>query len=567
MRTRTLLRTAVVGTAAVAVVGATFASGGRVHADVLDPANTANIQILSINDLHGNLEPPAGSGGRIGTVNAGGVEYLATYVRNLKQTNKNTLIVSAGDLIGASPLLSALFNDEPTIEAVSAMGMDMAGVGNHEFDHGAAELKRLDHGGCRPNVRCQTDIWQGSTFPYIAANVVDQKTGQTIFPPWYYRDVDGVRVGFIGLTLKDTPTIVTPSGVAGLSFKDEADTINTNADILHQRGANAVVVVIHQGGRGAIGVPNDCKDFTGPIIDIVKKTSKNIDAYLTAHTHEGYNCVIDGKPVMQGASFGRLVTKLDLVVQRGRDGRVVSSKATNVIVTRDVAKAADMTAIIDKYKRLSAPRANRVVGSIAATFDRAQSAGGETTLGDLIADSQLAATKDAALGGAQLALMNPGGIRTDLVYEQISGGETTGQVTYAEAFAVQPFGNNLMTITLTGAQLKTVLEQQFDNPTPGTQRILQISKGFSYSYSKSAPTGSKVDAASIKLDAKTVDPAAKYRVTVNNFLADGGDNFLELAKGTDRLGGVVDIDAQEAYLSKLGGPAQLPALDRISVGG
>ena len=551
------------GLLAVGLTTAGLSAGNSATADVIDPNNTANIQILAINDLHGNLEPPAGSSGRVGTVNAGGAEYLATHIRNLKNTNKNTLIVSAGDLIGASPLLSALFDDEPTIDVVSAIGLDMAGVGNHEFDRGAAELKRIDKGGCKANTRCQNEIWQGSPFPFIAANVVEKATGQTILPPWYFRDVDGVRVGFIGLTLKDTPTIVTPSGVAGLEFKDEVEVINAAATKLRERGANAIIVVIHQGGRGAVGTPNDCKDFTGPIVDIVKKTSSKIDAYLTAHTHEGYNCIIDGKPVMQGASFGRLVTKLDMVVQRGQDGRVVSSKASNVIVTRDVPRAVDITAIIDKYKRLSAPRANRVLGAISATFDRAQSPAGETTLGDLIADSQLAATKDAALGGAVIALMNPGGVRTDLVYEQISGGETAGQITYAEAFAVQPFGNNLMTITLTGAQLKTVLEQQFDNPTPNTQRILQVSKGFTYSYSKSAKLGSKVDAASIKIDGKVVDSAAKYRVTVNNFLADGGDNFLELAKGTERLGGAVDIDAMEQYLLKLGAPAAPPALDRI----
>ena len=565
MRSRLSLAAAVSGLIAVALATSAIPGGNSATADVLDPNNTANIQILSINDLHGNLEPPAGSSGRVGTINAGGAEYLATHVRNLKNTNKNTLIVSAGDLIGASPLLSALFDDEPTIDVASAIGVDMAGVGNHEFDRGVAELKRIDKGGCKPNVRCQNGIWQGSPFPFIAANVLDTKSGQTILPAWYYRDLDGVRVGFIGLTLKDTPTIVTPSGVAGLEFKDEVEVINSNAAILRQRGANAIVVAIHQGGRGATGAPNECKDFTGPIIDIVKKTSKIVDAYLTAHTHEGYNCIIDGKPVMQGASFGRLVTKLDLVVQRGQDGRVVSAKATNVIVTRDVPKAADITTIIDKYKRLSAPRANRVLGSIAATFDRVSSAGGETTLGDLIADSQLAATRDAALGGAQVALMNPGGIRTDLVYEQISGGEATGQVTYAEAFAVQPFGNNLMTITVTGAQLKTVLEQQFDNPTPGTQRILQVSKGFTYTYSKSAPLGSKVDASSIKIDGKVVDPATKYRITVNSFLADGGDSFLELAKGTERLGGAVDIDALEKYLISLGTPAALPTLDRIVI--
>ena len=527
-------------------------------------ADTVNVQLLAFNDLHGNLEPPAGSSGRVGTVTAGGFEYLATIVRNLKAQNPNTIIVSAGDLIGASPLLSALFADEPTIEAASALGLDVNGVGNHEFDKGFAELKRIEHGGCKPVDGCFGQVYGGSTFPFLAANVFNKATGKTIFDPYLIQDVGGVKVGFIGLTLKDTPTIVTPSGVAGLSFEDEATTINRNAAILKDRGVNAIVVLIHQGGRQTTVVPNDCTSFTGPIVDIVKATSKNIDVFLTAHTHEGYNCVIDGKPVMQGASFGRIVTKVDLVVSKGRGGSVQSAKATNVIVTRDVPKAVDITAILAKWQKLAAPRSNRVIGAIGATFDRVPTTAGEQGLGDLLADSQLWAAKSPANGGAQIAFMNPGGIRTDLVFENQAGSESPGQITYGEAFAVQPFGNNMTTLTMTGVQIKTVLEQQFDNPTPNTSRMLQVSKGFSYTWVDSAKTGSKIDPSTLKLDGTLIEPATKYRVTVNSFLADGGDNFLEFAKSTDRVGGAVDLDALEGYLATLGGPAPAATKDRIT---
>jgi 5'-nucleotidase len=561
MRRTTLSKLGILGVLGITATVSMLTS--TVQAQV--SADTVNVQLLAFNDLHGNLEPPAGSSGRVGTVTAGGFEYLATIVRTLKAQNPNTLIVSAGDLIGASPLLSALFADEPTIEAASALGLDVNGVGNHEFDKGFAELSRIDRGGCKPVDGCFGSVYGGSTFPFLAANVFNKATGKTIFDPYLIKDVGGVKVGFFGLTLKDTPTIVTPSGVAGLRFEDEAKTINDNAAILKDRGVNAIVVLIHQGGRQTTTVPNDCTTFTGPIIDIVKATSKNIDVFLTAHTHEGYNCIIDGKPVMQGASFGRLVTKVDLVIAKGRGGAVQSAKATNVIVTRDVARAPDITALIAKWNRLAAPRSNRVIGTIGATFDRTPTAAGEQGLGDLLADSQLWAAKAPANGGAQIAFMNPGGIRTDLVFEQQSGTEGAGQVTYGEAFAVQPFGNNMTTLTMTGAQIKTVLEQQFDNPTPNTSRMLQVSKGFTYTWIESAKTGSKVDASTLKLDGKLIDPAAKYRVTVNAFLADGGDNFLEFAKSTERVGGAVDLDALEGYLASLGAPAPAPTKDRIAV--
>lgn len=517
-------------------------------------SGSVNVQLLALNDFHGNLEPPSGSSGRIGTINAGGVEYLASHLRSLKANNPNTAIVSAGDLIGASPLISALFHDEPTIEAFNLIGLDFNAVGNHEFDEGAAELQRMQEGGCHPVDGCQDgDEFAGAAFQFLAANVVREDNGKTIFPGYKIRSYEGAKVAFIGMTLEGTPLIVTQSGVAGLEFRDEADTVNALVPELKAKGVEAIVVLIHEGGFPSGGF-NECPGISGPIVDIVNRLDDEVDAVISGHTHQGYNCVLDGKLVTSSASFGRIVTKVDLTIDRA-SGEVTAMAADNRIVTRDVPKAADLTALIDRYKTLSAPFANRVIGSISADILRAPNTAGESALGDVIADAQLAATRDAANGGAVVAFMNPGGIRADLLFNQISGGELPGEVTFGESFNVQPFGNNLVTLTLTGAQIDTLLEQQFINPNPtpttGPSRvlILQVSQGFSYAWSASAPLGSKVDPTTIQLNGIPLEPLASYRVTVNSFLADGGDGFPVLPQGTDRLGGAVDTDALAAYFA------------------
>ncbi len=515
------------------------------------PSFTVPVQIVALNDFHGNLEPPAGSSGRVGTVNAGGVEYLATHIANLRALNPNTVVVSAGDLIGASPLLSALFHDEPTIEAFNEIGLDFNAVGNHEFDEGAAELKRMQNGGCHPVDGClDGDPFSGADFTFLAANVVQQSNGKTLFPPYKIRNFKGVRVAFIGMTLKETPTIVTPSGVAGLNFMDEADTVNALVPRLRRMGVRTIVVLIHQGGAQSVSLSpdtiNTCTGISGPIVDIVKRTSKEVDLFITGHTHNAYNCVIDGRPVTSASSFGRLVTDIKMEINRFTD-QPVRITAENRIVTRDVDKAPALTSLIAKYNAIAAPLANRVIGSITADITRAANAAGESALGDVIADSQLMVTAPNGFGNAVIALMNPGGIRADLTYASSPAGEGDGNVTYGEIFTVQPFGNSLVTMTLTGQQIKDTLEQQFDNPAPGQSRILQVSQGFTYTYSASAPVGSKVS--NMMLNGVPVDLNATYRVTVNSFLADGGDNFTALKGGTDRLGGAVDLDALEAYFA------------------
>lgn len=517
------------------------------------PAGTVVIQILAVNDFHGNLVPPAGSSGRVGTVNAGGAEYLATHVANLRALNANTAVVSAGDMIGASPLLSALFHDEPTIEAFNLIGLDFNAVGNHEFDEGIEELGRMQEGGCHPVDGClDNDDFTGADFRFLAANVQWKKNSKPVFPAYKTRSFEGVQVAFIGMTLEGTPSIVSPSGIAQLNFLDEADTVNALIPELKQRRVEAIVVLLHEGGVQTTGSSiNGCAGISGPIVDIVNRMSDEVDVVITGHTHQPYSCTIDGKLVTSALSFGRLVTKVDLQVDR-RTGEVVSKVADNRIVTRDVPKDAQVTALIGKYQAIAAPLATRVIGSITGDVTRANNAAGESALGDVIADGQLEATAAADRGNAVVALMNPGGIRADLVYAGSSTGEGDGKVTFEEMFTVQPFGNSLVTMNLTGAQVDTLLEQQFvgcGQPASGAARILQVSHGFEYSYSASAPACSKVDPASIRINGVMVDPAASYRVTVNSFLADGGDNFAVLVLGTNRLGGEVDTDAFEKYFA------------------
>lgn len=536
------------------------------------------VQLLGSNDFHGHLEST--TPGTIAPdpasprVPAGGAEYLATHLRQAEQTNRNTLIVSAGDLIGASPLLSALFHDEPTIEAMNKIGLDLNAVGNHEFDEGSAELRRMQRGGCHPVDGClDGDGFAGAKFRFLAANVVDEDSGRTLFPAYSIKEFNGIKVGFIGMTLEGTPDIVSPSGVAGLDFLDEAETANRYARELRRRhGVRAIVVLLHEGGlQTAPGGINDCNGISGPIVDIVERTTSHVDLFVTGHTHTAYNCVIDGRPVTSASSFGRLLTDIDLTLDR-RSRDVVEVAANNQIVTQNVFKAMDMSQLIQRYDAIAAPLRDRVIGRITADITRTPDDSLEHAAGNLIADAQLAATSSPDTGTAVAAFMNPGGVRSEFLFAQ-SGSEGDGNVTYGEAFTVQPFGNSLVTMTLTGAQILDVLKSQWcgqDFP-----RVLLPSASVAYTFDQSVASGlvgqpcegAPNPVTSLSIGGTPVDPAASYRITVNSFLADGGDRFPVLRAGTDRLGGAVDTDALEAYLapSLTGTPIAPPALDRIDV--
>jgi len=525
------------------------------------------VQLLALNDFHGHLESTTPGSIQVTTdpasrVPAGGAEFLATHLRRLEAASEHTLIVSAGDLIGASPLISALFDDEPTIEAMNLVGLDLNAVGNHEFDDGAAELRRMQEGGCHADGCFGADGFGGADFRFLAANVVDRVSRKPLFAPYAIRNFNGIKVGFVGMTLEGTPDIVSQAGIRDLDFVDEADTANRYARELRKRhGVRAIVVLLHEGGSqvAPFGV-NSCNGISGPIVDIVNRTSQAVDLFVTGHTHQPYNCVIDERPVTSASSFGRLVTDLDLTLDR-RSKDIVEVRANNRVISHDVERAADLTALIARYDALAAPLANRLIGRITAAITRDNDDSGENAAGNLIADAQLAITQDA---GAVAAFMNPGGVRADVAGD--------GEVTYGDAFSVQPFGNSLVTMTLTGAQVAEMLKQQWcDQASP---RILLPSDGITYTWDASVAaqiTGTACTAApspvsDLRIGGQPALNDQAYRITVNSFLADGGDRFFVLRSGSDRTGGALDLDALEAYLapSLTAAAVAPPALDRIT---
>ncbi|SHN66631.1 5'-nucleotidase [Geodermatophilus obscurus] len=559
--------TTVAGLAVAAATSAAAAPGRS--GDAPHGGGPVDVQLLALNDFHGALEPPSGSSGQIRTgtnpdgtpvtVPAGGSAYLATQLAQLaeQQEEDNTITVAAGDLIGASPLLSAAFHDEPTIEALGLAGLDYASVGNHEFDEGADELLRIQDGGCHPVDGCVGELeYDGADFRYLSANAFWTESGEPLLDPYAVHEVDGVEIGFIGMTLEGTADIVTQQGVAGLDFADEVETTNRYAAELQARGVEAIVVLLHEGGaqtgENAWDV-DGCTGLTGPIVDIANWMTDAVDVVVSGHTHQAYNCRIDHKLVTSASSNGRLVTDIDLRVNR-QTGDVIGATADNTVVTRDLAADPAQTELIARYRTALGPIANEVVGSATADITRTADDTGETPLGNLIADAQLADTRDEQAVGA---FMNPGGVRADL---------GAGDITYEEAFTVQPFANTLVTLDLTGAQLDCLLEQQYV-----VERVLQPSATIRYTVASGAAAGTAADPCSgqrvdgLTVDGTPVDPAAVYRVTVNGFLADGGDGFTVLREGTNRVTTSIDLDAFVAYLGA-NSPVAPPATDRITAG-
>ncbi|MFD4897652.1 bifunctional metallophosphatase/5'-nucleotidase [Streptomyces sp. NPDC058411] len=554
-------------------------------------SRTVDVQLLSFNDLHGNLEPPAGSAGTVsetqadGTVTsvpAGGVEYLATSLRTARKGNPYSVTAAGGDMVGASPLLSGLFHDEPTIEALNGLDLDVTAVGNHEFDEGATELARLQNGGCHPVEGCyeKGKKFKGADFPYLAANVTSEKTGKPILKPYTVWKKNGVKIGFIGVTLEGTPNIVTANGVKGLKFHDEIETVNKYAKELDRQGVKSIVALIHEGGAPASASYNyDCDSpgagdgISGPIVDIAKGITPKVDALVTGHTHQAYVCTVpdpSGKPrmVTSASSFGKLYTDTTLTYDRRTNDIVRTSvESANHIVSRDQAKATNMTKLIARWNTLAAPIANRPQGWITADINGRGSTAPEKPLGNLIADAQLEGLAPADKGGAVVAFMNPGGIRADLVHAA-SGSEGDGVVTYGEAFTVQPFTNMMNVVDLTGAQLVAALQQQVSGSNEASPKILQVSKGLTYTLDLTKSGADRVVADTIRLNGEAIDPAKTYRVAMNEFLAGGGDGFAALGEGTNKLVGASDLDLFNAYLaahSTADAPLAPPATDRITV--
>ena len=559
---------------------------------------TTAVHLLAYNDFHGTLDP---GGQTLYGEFAGGGAYLAKAVKDKQaQYGADQATVFAGDGIGASQLANGLFHEEPATIIANLLHTDFASVGNHEFDKGSAELLRIQNGGCHAD-GCTgapyalvngstTNTFPGADFQYLSANVVVDATGKTLFPAYGVKQFPTglgnhkVGVGFIGEVLKDTPTIVTPTGVAGLTFQDEADAANRAVAQLRDQGVKTSVLVIHQGGFQTAATLNGCAgNLAGsPIADIAQRLDPSIKVIISAHTHAEYRCTITTNGVTRlitsASSFGRVLSDVTLQV-KDTTGELVSAAAENILVKNALNRPgtgvvrqpdpslADPTvaAVVNQYVTASAPLANQVIGKIQGDLTRTASPLGESTLGDVIADAQYQATKTTALGGAQLAFMNPGGIRADMLTTDVSsGGEAIGEVTYGEAFLVQPFGNSLVTKTMTGDEIHRVLEQQFGGCGGQTApKTLQISSTLKYESIPGAATcAAKVGR--IWVSGVLVNSTDTFRVTMNNFIATGGDGFTVFNEGTDALGGAQDIDALKDYFAA-NNPTGIPVppLDRI----
>lgn len=431
---------------------------------------SVDVQILAFNDFHGNLEPPPAveiteADGAKHKIVTGGAAHLAAALAGLRAGHPNSITVSAGDTIGASPLISANYLDEPTIDAMNMMGLEFDAVGNHEFDRGSEELKRMQSGGCGKYTRrmpCALGPFGGARFRYLAANVV-QPDGTTIFPATglkrFVTPAGPITIGFIGMTLKGTGTLVTPSGVRGLTFKDEAETANALVPKLKAAGADAIVLLIHQGGKTPQFTTSGCDDFSGDILPIVGKLDPAITTIVSGHTHWAYICrgtpeIGAGRLLTSAGKYGYLVTDLRLEFDPSTH-RLIGQDAHNVVVGNgERGEDVPLKALVERYASAVAPIASRIIGHLRAPAP-SSAEDAESPAADLIADAMLAATRAPETGGAQLALVNATGVRVSL---------PAGDIRYADAFSMMPFGNNLVIMTLTGTQLKAAIEQQYAIP-------------------------------------------------------------------------------------------------------
>ncbi|MFD0784093.1 ExeM/NucH family extracellular endonuclease, partial [Micromonospora azadirachtae] len=482
-------------------------------------AKPVDLQLLTVNDFHGRLESPA----TVDDQPVGGAAQLAGLVGQLRAQNPNTAFVSAGDNIGASTFISAIDGDNPTIDALNQMDLAASAVGNHEFDKGVADITGR--------------VSDRADFPYLGANVYRGDVRE--LPAYSVSNVGGVRVGFVGVVTEQTASLVSPDGIAGLTFRDPVAEANLVAGQLKDgnpdNGEADVVVLLAHEGAATEHIDSAEALAADPVFGPFTRVDATIDAIISGHTHQPYafELPVPGtdrlRPVVQAEDYGKRLGKVTLTYDP-EAGRVTTADAALVDVV-GAPQDPTVAGIVTTAKEKAAELGKEQLGSITADVKRAytdgnEDRGKESALGNFIADVQLAGTKEAGRGGAQIAFMNPGGLRADLLYR------TDGTVTYADAFAVQPFANDVVTKSYTGAQIKQVLEEQWQ-PDGASRPVLWlgVSKGFSYTYNPEAPKGSRIT--SVKLNGTALDPSGTYRVTVNSFLAAGGDNFTTLGAGTD----------------------------------
>jgi len=530
------------------------------------------LQILSFNDFHGNLESPLGSDARMSKTedplqhDLGGSEYLSTTLSILRKKALYSITASAGDLIGAAPMISGMFHDEPTVEAMEALRLDVSSVGNHEFDEGLTELLRMQKGGCHPVDGCYfaNQPYDGANFPWLAANVQYKATHKEVLPPTWIKRIAGIDIGFIGMTLSGTPTLVPQDGIKDLRFENEVKAAERAVKNLHKKKVRAIVLLIHEGGAQT-GSYNGCEGISGPIFELAKKMPAEIDHIISGHTHRAYVCKIpdpNGHPryVTSASAFGRAVTETWLTINpKTRDVIRDQTTSSNVMVVRTVDRDPALTAVIDKWTPLYQGKANEEVGVITADISGSPGRDAPSSLANLVADSMLAATTKSPYN-AEMAFINQGGIRANLTWIPASGAYPAGRISYADIYKVLPFGNTIVTLTLTGDQIHEALEQQYDPDRSRTQLILGVSKGVAFDYFSSATRGARIK--NLTLNGLPIEKTRNYQVTVGDFLAAGGDSFTAFKKGLKPLGGGTDLDVLSSYM-KINHPLSPPSLDRI----
>lgn len=543
-------------------LAACLALAGCTATQMSEPSGPVSIQILALNDFHGallpdNYESSFASAEGMQSAQLGGAARLGALLATLREEEPNTLVVAAGDLIGASPVISQQFLDEPAIVALSMAGLDVASVGNHEFDRGIAELQRMQNGGCEqftPRVPCALEPFAGAGFTYLAGNVADER-GTTLFPGAVLREIGGAKIGFIGLTLKDTPLLVSSSAVAGYNFGDEAEAANLLAGELTEQGADGVILLLHEGARVDPKFnTSGCPGLSGSVVPILERLDPAIGLVVSGHTHEAYSCEVNGRTLTSAGRNGAFVTRIQLDLDTTSD-TILALSAENLPVTEQAGEHAAIGALVSRYAEAGAEVANRPVGSWQAEPDALDDCL-DTSAQRLVADSQLAATLTLANGPAHFGFVNTGGVRTALP------AGTSGDMTFGDIFAMQPFANTTLLLEMTGSDIRAALEEQFCEASDGSIRpcfsMLIPSSGFAYRFDTSKPAGERVVA--MELHGAPLDPAATYRVAVNNFIAGGGDGFASFTafEPVDNAGG--DLDALEAWL--LPG-ATIPACGRV----
>jgi 5'-nucleotidase len=488
-------------------------------------ATPVTIQLVTVNDFHGRIERNGASAG---------AAALATAVKSIRAANPNTVFAAAGDLIGASTFTSFIANDKPTIDSLNAAGLEVSAVGNHEFDQGWNDLINR--------------VVPSASWKYLGANV-HTTDGTPNLPEYWTQTFQGVTIGFVGAVTDELPSLVSPAGIANLSITDPVTEANRVADQLSDGNAangeaDVVVLLVHEGA--ATTDVSSATDPNSKFGKIVLGADANIDAIVSGHTHLAYNHVINGRPVISSGQYGEKFS--NMTIQVDPDTKQILSMV-NVVENAPGTFADDPTvaAIVSAATAAAGPLGSVKVGDVTADFRRAkqpnlsENRGGESTIGNFVADVQLWSANQT--GSAQIAFMNPGGIRNDLLFAP------DGVITYAEAAGIQPFANTLITMDLTGAQVKTVLEQQWQ-PAAAVRPILHlgVNKELTFTYDPTAPSGSHITG--VWLSGAPIDPAGTYRVVVNSFLAAGGDNFFELANGTNKTDtGKIDLQSMVDYFA------------------